>query len=278
MEYKLIAIDCDNTLLDEFGNISDINKKVIAKLRKMGVNFVIATGRNDILARDYLEELGLYVPMISCNGAVISNQFTEEIFSVNAIKKDAVKRIFEYCHNNKLLFKVLTQDTCYTNDKVAMEKGIGQIVKKYTRKLKYTIPYKFVEDMNTISDMEDILKIVIIDDDKAERNRIQNELQRISGVNVYFAGFNCIDIVSDKTAKGLALAQYAEMHGYKPEEIIAFGDGENDISMIEYAGLGVAMLNGEESLKQKADLITEYNNGDGGVGKTLAKIYGLESV
>ena len=71
--------------------------------------------------------------------------------------------------------------------------------------------------------------------------------------------------------KGVALARYAEMRGIRPEEIISFGDNKNDIGMIKFAGLGVAVGNAVEELKKAADYIADTNE-NSGVGKTLAKV------
>ncbi|MBQ6555514.1 MAG: HAD family phosphatase, partial [Firmicutes bacterium] len=146
MNYKLVAIDCDHTLLDDTGHIPEINKRIIQKVRALGAEVVIATGRNDILARDYAEELGLDNTMISCNGAVLSNVFKNETYHVSAIDKAALDVYFDYCDKNNILFKVITPTDCYTNDEQAMKLGLWQITKQYTRKLKYTLPYYFTED------------------------------------------------------------------------------------------------------------------------------------
>ncbi len=276
MKYKLVALDCDNTLLDQYGNISELNKKVISRLRDMGVDIVIATGRNDILAKDYAEEMNIKAPIISCNGAMISDLFNNKVYLTDAVPRTAVYEIFAYLTTNNILFKVLTDKACYTNDKQAMEQGLQQITKNYTRVLKYSIPYNFVEDMNQIRDIKNILKIVIIDDSEERRTEIVTELKKTKGVNVHTAGFNCIDVISKTASKGSALKLYAEKKGIKREEIIAFGDGNNDLSMIEYAGIGAAMLNGDEALKKAADIVTEYDNTDSGTGRELAKIFGLE--
>lgn len=273
---KLIAIDCDNTLLDEYGNICDINKRIISRLSKTGVHIVISTGRNDILAKDYMEELGLDSPLISCNGAMISNVFTGEVFFMQSVDNAAAKTVFDYCKNNGILFKMLTDKACYTNDKEAMRLGLSQIVKKYTRKLKYGIPYNFAEDMDALVSEKNILKIVIINDDPLIRAAILRDLSSLNAVSVYTSGFNCIDIMSENVSKGTALEKYAQKLGIDRRDIIAFGDGENDISMIEYAGIGAAMLNGDEKLKKAADIVTKYDNTNGGVGLTLAEIFGLE--
>ncbi len=274
MKYKLVAVDCDNTLLDSKGYIPQKNIDVINKLRDMGVNIVVATGRSDVLVKDYLDDLNLQVPVISCNGAALTDVYTKEVFYLNPINQTSVKKIFDYCIDNSILFKALTLECCYTNDPIAMEKGISQIVTKYKRPLKSTIPYEFVGDMRVLTDKNDILKTVIIHDNRELLLKYQKDLQAIENINVYRSGFNCIDMVALNASKGTALKKYAENMGIKAEEVIAFGDGENDLSMIEFAGMGVAMENGEQLLKEHADYITDTND-NCGVAKALIKFFNL---
>jgi len=276
MHYKLIAIDCDRTLLDSTGHIPEINKRVIGLVREKGAEVVIATGRNDILAKDYAEELGLDNTMISCNGAVLSNVIKNEVYSVHALDKKALDIYIDCCRRMNVLFKVLSVNACYTNDEQAMKLGLMQITKGYTKELKYKLPYHFVEDMTILRGREDIVKAVVIEDDPDRRAAIYAQLKDLPHVNVYYAGFNCIDAISENASKGLALETLAKMRGVAREDIIAFGDGENDASMIKYAGLGIAMQNGDEQLKAAADMVTEFTADDGGVGRTLAKLFETE--
>lgn len=275
-KYKLVAVDCDRTLLDRYGNICDINKRVIANLKAKGVDFIIATGRNDILAREYAEELGLDAPIIGCNGGTVTDYSGAGLIYVNAINDAAVARVIDYFEAEGLLFKMLTTDACYTNDREAMRLGLSQIVKEYTHVLKYELPYHFCESIKELRGIKNVLKVVFIDDDIEKRLKVQADLQGIDELNVHAAGFNCVDIIAKGSTKGEALKAYAEKKGIPREGIIAFGDGENDISMIEYAGLGVAMINGDEKLKKAADAVTEYDNTNGGVGRMLAVIFGEE--
>ena len=277
-KYRLVAVDCDRTLLDRYGNICDTNKEIIRRLRDKGVDFIIATGRNDVLAREYAEELELDAPIIGCNGATVSDFSLgdDRFLFVNAINDAAVARVIDYFEENKLFFKLMTTDCCYTNDEEAMRLRISQIVKEYTHVLKYDFPYHFCNSIGELRGIKNVLKVSFINDDDALRMKVHDELQGIDGLNVHAAGFNCIDIIAVGSTKGEALQAYAEKKGIKREEIIAFGDGENDISMIEYAGIGAAMINGDEKLKKAADVITKYDNTNGGVGLTLAEIFGEE--
>ncbi len=275
-KYRLVAMDCDRTLLDRYGNICDINKKVIAKLKAKGVDFIIATGRNDILAREYAEELELDAPIIGCNGGTVTDYSGEGFIYVNAVNDAAVSRVIDYFEREGLKFKMLTIDACYTNDEEAMRLGLSQIVKEYTHVLKYELPYHFCESIKELRGIKNVLKVSFIDDDIEKRLKVQADLQGIDGLNVHAAGFNCVDIIAKGSTKGEALKAYAEKKGIDRERIIAFGDSENDISMIEYAGLGVAMINADEKLKSAADMITEFDNTNGGVGMTLADIFGME--
>ena len=78
--YKLIATDCDKTLIDSKGYLPDENRDVLRRLHNMGIHIIVATGRSDILAKDYLDELDIDCPVIGCNGASMCNFYTGENF------------------------------------------------------------------------------------------------------------------------------------------------------------------------------------------------------
>ncbi len=135
MPYKLIAIDCDNTLLDKKGNIPEENKRIIKILNQKGIEIIIATGRNDILVYDYIKELDIKAPVIGCNGASIRELRSGKILSITPIKKTALKEIFSYSSKNNLPFKAFTMKKGFSNDKMSVELGINAIINTYTKAL-----------------------------------------------------------------------------------------------------------------------------------------------
>ncbi len=276
MNYKLVAFDCDGTLFDSEGNIPKRNKEVLHKLYDMGVELLAVTGRSDILTRDYIEELGINIPVVGCNGASLSNVITGERFYIKPIAKAAVKAVIAACIKEGIPCKALSMDTVYTSDKEMLEKGIKQIVTKYTRELKYMLGGKWLsdEDMLKLADTQDIVKIVTVNNDVERLRAIQQTLNGVEGLQVLKSNINCLDMIADNVSKGRGLVDYANSRGIPMEQCIAFGDNENDISMIQAAVLGIAMANADETVKKAADRVA-LTNDECGVAVELERLFGL---
>ena len=123
MNYKLVALDCDGTLLGSDGNIPKENITALHKLKARGIEVVLATGRSDLLTKDYVEDLGIDVKVIGCNGATLSNVLTGERLYVHSIDRNVVKTVLRACMEKSIPCKAFTTDMCYTSDVIAMEKG-----------------------------------------------------------------------------------------------------------------------------------------------------------
>ncbi|MDF2533548.1 MAG: family hydrolase, partial [Clostridia bacterium] len=125
------------------------------------------------------------------------------------------------------------------------------------------------EDMTEYQKNE-IFKAVVVDDDNSKLQYIREEVLKTGLVTVSQSLADNIEVMNKEVSKGNAVAKLAEIYNIKPAEIITLGDNENDISMIEYAGLGVAMGNAVQLLKDKADYITaDYM--DDGVAQVIEK-------
>lgn len=276
MEYKLVAFDCDGTLFDSSGNIPKRNALALNNLHNKGIELLAVTGRSDILTRDYIEELGINIPVVGCNGASLSNVITGERIYIHPIDKVAVKAVIEACIKESIPCKALSMDTVFTSDKEMLEKGIKQIVTKYTRELKYMLKGKWLtdEDMLKMAETEDIVKIVTVNNDIERLRAIQKGLSSVKGLQVLKSNINCLDMIAENVSKGKGLVDYANRKGISMEQCIAFGDNENDISMIQTAGLGIAMANADDAVKQAADRIA-LTNDECGVAVELERIFGI---
>ena len=122
--------------------------------------------------------------------------------------------------------------------------------------------------LENIEDFE-FNKMVFIGD-REELERLQNDIRNNFNVHTCFSHTNFLEVLASGINKGSALEWICNQKGIKRDEVVAFGDNYNDIEMIEYAGIGVAMENAEEALKKKADYIC-LTNDDDGVGKFLKK-------
>ncbi len=273
--YKLIATDCDGTILDPEGFLPQEIIRVFRKLNDMGIHILPVTGRNDIIARDYLDELGIGCPVIGCNGATLVNFYTGERFFTKAIDRENVIKFLDICKRFETPCKIFTTEKQYTNSRTLYEGGINLITVGYKKKMKYSIETMLVEDIYSVADEENIIKCVVVNNDVDFVLRIRDAINKeIPTLKAVQSNWNCIDVNRKDVSKGAAVLEYAKMLGIRSEEIIAFGDSENDLSMIEAAGLGIAVGNAHICLKNKADLVCG-TNGEIGVAKVLKEIFNI---
>ncbi|MGL5379862.1 sugar-phosphatase [Clostridium sp.] len=263
--YKLIALDMDGTLLREDKSVSERTKKTIQEARDMGVTVVLATGRPIEGVRRYLEELKMlgendYV--LSYNGALVQKTKNKEAVSEIALSGSDV----HYLHN---LSKELGVNIHAFSEKQGL---ITPKNSKYTEVEATINEIKVTEVDFTKVDKDDvIIKIMMIDEPEILGAAIEKlpkevyEKYTVVKSTPYF-----LEFLNKEANKGTGVELLANHLGIKREEVITMGDAGNDLHMIEYAGLGVAMENAFEEVKKAADYITDSNNNDG-VAKAIEK-------
>ena len=266
--YKLIALDMDGTLLREDKTISDRTKKVIAKAVQKGVKVVLASGRPIEGLQRYLEELKLkskedYV--MSFNGSVIQNACTKEIISKNILKGSHLKELYALSKVIGVNIHAFSNQGCITprmNEYSQLEGSINGIE---------------VNEVNfdMISEEEDIIKIMFIDPEEVLEKAIKEIPQAIfEKYTVVRSAPFFLEFLNKASSKGTGVKALAEHLGIKQEEVICIGDAGNDLDMIQFAGLGVAMGNAFEEVKEAADYITHDNEEDG-VAHVIEKFIGI---
>lgn len=255
--YKLIALDMDGTLLNSKKNISRRTKEAIENARKNGVKVVLATGRPVDGIESYLKELQMISDKdyaITYNGALVQNVGTKDVISSTPLNKSNLIELYNISKELNVNIHAFTEDKCITPK-----------MSKYT-KLESEINGIEVDviDFNTVNDDETILKIMMIDEPEildAAIKKLDKELYSrytIVKSTPYFLEFLSIEANKGQGIKGLA-----EELKINKDEVICIGDAGNDLHMIQYAGLGVAMGNAFEEIKKEADYITKSNDEDG---------------
>ena len=266
--YKLIAIDMDGTLLREDKTVSDRTKKVIAKAVQKGVKIVLASGRPIEGLERYLEELGLnskedYV--MSFNGSVIQNACTKEIISKNILKGSHLKELYTLSKEIGVNIHAFSNEGCITPRMNEYSEVEGRINGIPVHEVNY--------DM--LSDEEDIIKIMFIDPEEVLEEAIKKIPQAIfDQYTVVRSAPFFLEFLNKASSKGTGVKALAEHLGIKQEEVICIGDAGNDLDMIKFAGLGVAMGNAFDEVKEAADYIT-HNNDDDGVAHVIEKFVGI---
>jgi Cof subfamily protein (haloacid dehalogenase superfamily) len=259
MEYKAIALDLDGTLLNSKKDVSKRNKEAIRKAAEAGVQIILASGRpipgmKRIAHKLNLEELGGY--LLSYNGGMISNIKTGEVLRRETVSEKYYKEIVHTA--NKYKVTALTYDaegiitTDETDEYVQLEARINNI------------PVKKVYPLEEVAKLDPPVKFLCVGEHKVLR-QVEAELNdKLQGeVNIFFSEPYFMEITPKGIEKASSLEFLLSRIGINKKHLIACGDGYNDIPMMRYAGLSVAMENGQDETKEWADVIAPLNDEDG---------------
>ncbi len=272
--YKLVVMDCDGTLIDGRAFIPEDNLREIKRLSAQGIKFMIATGRNDLMVHDYIDELGISSIVIGCNGASLRDLATGELFACFPIPDESLKRVLDYCMSVNAFPKLCSASKVYVQAADAVGNKIKEIFGTYEKVLTKNLDGEVVKSLySLIGNKDKIIKVTLVEQDIDKLLMMQKQLSELEDVNVCRSSKNCVDIMLRDISKGRTLNLFAEKFGYARDEIVAIGDGENDVDMLEFAGYGVAMGNSHGVTLAVADFVTR-NNDEAGVAFVLRKIFG----
>lgn len=255
--YKLMAIDMDGTLLNEEKKVTPKTKEALKKAKDKGVKVVLATGRPIDGVMRYLEELDLisndqYV--LSFNGAVIRNTGTNEVICRDTLKGSDYLYLYNISEELGVNIHTFSLEGCHTPKMNKYTKVEGEINGINV----------FEKSISEVNPEEEMIKIMMIDEPEVLQKAVDNLPKDLyEKYTVVRSAPFFLEFLSKTCNKGEGVKLLANHLGVKREEVIAIGDAGNDAHMIEYAGLGVAMGNAFDEIKEMADFITKSNEEDG---------------
>lgn len=264
MKYKLIASDFDETLFKKSMEISQFSIDTINEYVKAGGRFVICTGRMYASIIQQARKLGLIGDIICFQGALTANIQTGECLA--RVPLD-YKTAIEYC--DFMADKVLNMQV-YVGNHVYVDTD-NELARNYVRYC--NVPLMVVDSLETLlkTTNEPIYKVFcnVLPQKNAE---IRNLAKQRFGDKLLInsSKFDNVEAVNINTSKGNALEKLCQGYGVSALEVMSFGDNLNDMDLIKFAGLGVAVGNAVTELKQEADYISESCDDDG-VAKTIHK-------
>lgn len=278
--YKLVVIDLDGTMLNEYGKITENTKEIIKKVQEKGVEVVIASGRPIDSTKHFAEQINSKKFFISGNGAIIYDITKDEIIYENTLKKQKVLDIIKICEENSIYYNVYTEKEIITknlqyNTLFYYKENVNkdELEKTHINIVENTYEYISTRE-------EKIVKITICDDSQTIFNSILRKIKEIDEIEVLDVshmskktiknGVDEIDIeyfYTEISAKNVdkwnAIEVLKEKMQINNEEIIAIGDNINDKNMIDNAGLGVAMGQSTPIVKEIANYVTNSNSEEG---------------
>ncbi len=263
MKYKFVAVDMDGTLLNSRGEITPATAEEIRKLADKDVVFTISTGRPIQGVAKYRELLGLTGPVITYNGAMIVNAEDNKVLFEQGLLREDARKIWELGQKYNTTMCIWAGNQLYGN-------RLDEKIHDY-KKLSGVEPI-LADDVEALLEIG-ITKILWYD----EVERIEEFLAQLSSdmfceVSYCTSKPTFLEFFSSKVSKAVAMDKIGEFLGISGDEMVAIGDGLNDLSMIQYAGLGVAMGNAAKEVKDHAQFITDTNDEDG-VKKVLEKYF-----
>ena len=265
-KYRLAAIDLDETLLGPDHRVSPLNARAVAALAGAGVTCIIASGRMHEATTRFADELRLDGPIISYHGALVKDPRTGEVWHHDPLSAAAADEVVRFCERGGKHLNYYLKDRVYVARR-------GEWAEFYLRQT--GSPMEQVGDLSKLSGTEPT-KLILIDSPE-ETDRLMRVFQGRFGdaVSVVRTNPEYLEFMSPRATKGTALALVAARLGIPREQVAAFGDGNNDIPMIQWAGLGVAMGSANPQVIEAADYVAPAFQEDG-FGLAAADIFGLD--
>jgi len=252
--YDMIALDVDGTLLSERHVLTAATREAVRQAADGGAEIVLCTGRGPSNTFPVLEELGLTGVIITHNGAATVDAARRELLHHYPMDAAQLAPYVAYCRDHGVHYDVNTAFELYIED------ASPEVMAMYAN---YRItPTKRPAEGEL---PEGLVKLTVFGD-KAVMDRVQADWEAPAwpaGLQRIRSGDYFIDVQQPEASKGKALAQLAMLRGVKRERVLAIGNYYNDVGMLEYAGLGIAMANSPEAVKQAADAVTASNDEDG---------------
>lgn len=254
LRYRLVAIDVDDTLLNDELVVTEGTKRALAAAIAQGCIVTLATGRMYASAVRIAGGLGLNVPIITYQGALVKNLLDGKVLYERLVPADAALEVIAFAEERGLHLQAYENDRLYArydNEKAKAYAALSGI------------PHEVPDDFAAVV-RDGTEKLLAIDEPDVLDALVPELRERLGGrVHLVKSKPNFLEIVHPEATKGHALLHLAAHYGIPQEATIAIGDSWNDREMIEAAGLGVAMGNAVDALKELADYVTASNNEEG---------------
>ncbi|PWA07290.1 Cof-type HAD-IIB family hydrolase [Flavobacterium psychrotolerans] len=256
MKYKMLVLDMDDTLLTDDHKISKENKEMLLKAQELGVYVVLASGRPTLAMTDFAKELHLDVNnsyMLSFNGAVITDLKEDQVIFEQSLTQQQIHELYDYSLKSK------THIITYIDGNIVSETDSEYIeVEKTITGLKHNKVTNFKEAVNSSA-----IKCILLEE-PSYLLQVEKELKlAMPHLSISMSKPFFLEVAQNGIDKAASIKFLAKKLNILQSEIIAVGNAGNDLTMIEYAGLGVWVDNVNPELRDRGDVIVASNNNHG---------------
>ena len=268
-EIKMIALDLDRTTLNSNKEFSDTTVQILNKAAKKGIFIVASTGRSFHSLPKQLFDIPAFSYAVTSNGAIITELKNSNIIYRNCHSKSVVLELLPLLRTSNLSVETFVNGKAYINAKELSQIKSGEITYRdapYVIQTRTPVPdiFDFMEEN------AELLENINLNFKTLEcRAMWLEKLSKMTGFKITSSYPYNIELGGTTTSKASALAFLLEQFSLKKEKLMACGDSLNDLEMLSFAGLSVAMENAADELKKHADFITDSNDNDG-VAKAIS--------
>lgn len=266
--YKVLALDLDGTVLTSEHTIHPLVKRAIIQAQK-SCTVIVVTGRHHTAAKPYYEELELTTPIICCNGTYVYDYQNDKVLTHNSIAHADALTFIDLAREfqMKMVMYVTDAMTYSRTNPIAYMQALDHWASQYPLWLRPKIVQ--VDSFSECAIQSQYIWKFVVEGCPSSIERLAEQ----PWVKQHFSGerswSNRVDFAAKGNSKGRRLAEMVSQLGYDATQVMAIGDNHNDISMLDYAGLGVAVANAADEVLQRANLISDTDNNHDGLARLI---------
>ncbi len=261
MTSRVIALDLDGTLLTPKKTLLPATIEALTRAKAAGHQPIIVTGRHHVAIHPFYQALALETPAICCNGTYLYDYHAKKVLTADPLPVALALQLIEMLNSHQV------HGLMYVDDAMLYERPTGHVVR--TSDWAQTLPaaqrptFRQVSSLaGAAEEVEAIWKFALTDEDTGKLQRFAQQVEDKLGLECEWSWHDQVDIARSGNSKGKRLAEWVASQGLSMNDVVAFGDNYNDISMLEAAGIGVAMGNADDAIKARANVVIGDNTTD----------------
>ena len=258
MTSRVIALDLDGTLLTPQKTLLPSSLEALKRAQEVGYQLLIVTGRHHVAIHPFYQALALDTPAICCNGTYLYDYQAKKVLQSDPMPVDKALSLTDMLAAHDI------HGLMYVDDAMLYERPTGHVIR--TTRWAQSLPveqrpvFTQVDSLaQAARDVQSVWKFALTDEDIPKLQQFALDVGQTLGLECEWSWHDQVDIARAGNSKGKRLAQWVEAQGLSMQDVVAFGDNYNDLSMLEAAGTGVAMGNAVEEVKARANVVIGEN-------------------